>query len=940
MFCTSRGSESTSCYIRDEIGMNKKQLVIGILAHVDAGKTTLSESILYHCGVLRQMGRVDHKDAFLDTNHLEKDRGITIFSKQACFSLGEYKVTLLDTPGHVDFSAEMERTLPLLDYAILVVNGADGVQGHTKTLWNLLKQYQVPAFVFVNKMDQDGTNRQELLEHLQNKLSSRIVDMTEVALKKYNAGGSADFKEASNLRNECELQGNEEVLESLAVCDDNVMECYLENGIITRSQVIDMVASRQAFPCYFGSALKSDGVDKLLEGLASYAKCPEYPEEFAARVYKIARDEQGNRLTYLKVTGGTLNVKDMLSSNGYDKEDVSESEKWQEKVNQIRIYSGASYETVNQAEQGTVCAVTGLTKTYAGEGLGAENYTYVPMLSPVLNYQIQLPEGVDAYQTYLKLKQIEEEEPLLHIVWKETSKEIHGELMGAIQCEILKSMVLERFGLEIAFGEGTTVYKETLTEPVEGVGHFEPLRHYAEVHLLLEPGALGSGLQFDVKVSEDKLARNWQRLILTHLAEKPHIGVLTGSEITDMKITVTAGRAHKKHTEGGDFRQATYRAVRQGLKMAEAQEACCLLEPVYAFTLEIPADKVGRAMTDIEKMHGKMNPPEVAGEVAVITGKAPVSTMREYHQEVLTYTKGMGHLNVTLSGYEPCHNEEEVRERIAYDSEADVENPTGSVFCAHGAGYVVPWYEVREHMHVESDINTEGEEDVYKTIANVHKSSFDADAIGDEAELEAIFLKTYGPDKRRTQNSDNASRVFYGTGSSALDYEGNQPEMKKRESLKDYEKKLPKTEKKDKYLLVDGYNVIFAWEELNHLAQADLHGARNRLMDIMCNYQAYKKINLILVFDAYKVQGGLGEAFAYHNIHVVYTKEAETADQYIEKVTHEMGRRYDVTVATSDALEQLIVLGNGAKRISANGLLEEVEAVNEEIRQHISKNIW
>lgn len=852
-------------------------ICIGLLAHVDAGKTTLSESMLYLSGRIRQQGRVDHGNAYLDTYELERARGITIFSKQAELVFGELEVTLLDTPGHVDFSAEMERTLRVLDYAILVINGADGVQGHTETLWKLLKQYRIPAFLFINKMDQNGTDAEKLLEELRVKLS----------------GSCIRFGEAED---------SEEFLENVAMAEEQVLETYLEHGMIERGEISRLIWERKVFPCYFGSALKNIGVKEFLAGLECYAKERSYPEEFGAKVYKIARDPQGNRLTYLKVTGGVLKVRDLIRY-----QDV------EEKVSQIRIYSGEKYDAVQEVRAGRVCAVTGLTKTYPGEGLGAEPPSEGPVLTPVLNYQLILPEGCDTHGMLLKLRQLEEEDPELHIVWNEELGEIHAQLMGEVQTEILQSMIRERFQTEVTFGPGNIVYKETIKRPAEGVGHFEPLRHYAEVHLLLEPGESGSGLVFAADCSEDVLDRNWQRLILTHLAEKEHRGVLTGSSITDMKITLVAGRAHLKHTEGGDFRQATYRAVRQGLKSTES----VLLEPYYEFRMEIPAEFVGRALTDIQRMAGEFQTPDTEGDFAVITGSAPVSEMRDYQLEVTSYTKGRGRLFCTLKGYAPCHNAEEVIEQIGYDSEGDLDNPTGSVFCAHGAGFHVSWDQVPDHMHLEYVWTPEAEKEKSAieakkgqgSVQSGRVSSSFSRSVEEDKELEEIFLRTYGKIERKRPIAER--RV-------------ESPEERQKRMRKD---------QMEEYLLVDGYNVIFAWEDLKELAKVNIEGARNKLMDVLCNYQGFKKCNLILVFDAYKVQGQELGVQKYHNIYVVYTKEAETADQYIEKVVHEIGRKYHVTVATSDNVEQVVTLGQGGKLLSARELRTEVEEVQRQIRE-------
>lgn len=857
-----------------------KNIVMGILAHVDAGKTTLSESMLYLSGTVRKLGRVDHKDAFLDTYALERDRGITIFSKQAVFSLGNKKVNLLDTPGHVDFSAEMERTLQVLDYAVLVISGADGVQGHTETLWKLLKLYDIPTFIFINKMDQQGTDQAALLSELKERLDEGCI---------------AFGKEEST-----------ETLEELAMTDEKVLDYFMEHESIRKEEICRLIKERRVFPCYFGSALKLEGVQELLYGFERYMEPYTGTEEFGAKVFKISRDDKGERLTFLKVTGGKLVVK--MPVNLVDKE---------EKVNQIRIYSGAKYETVNEVEAGGVCAVTGLVSSYIGQGFGVEKGTAAPFLEPVLTYQMILPDGADTTKVLRELKQLEEEEPLLNIVWNPALEEIHVQLMGEVQTEILKTMIAERFHLDVEFGTGKIVYKETIKNSVVGVGHYEPLRHYAEVHLKMEPLETGSGLVFDADCSEDVLDRNWQRLILTHLQEREHPGVLTGSPITDMKITIVAGRAHLKHTEGGDFRQATYRAVRQGLKSAES----ILLEPWYSFVLEVPSDQVGRAMSDIGQMNGSFEGPEAEDKQGMVrlTGTAPASEMRDYQREVWAYTKGRGRITFTLKGYEPCHNAEEVIEQIGYDSERDIDNPTGSVFCAHGAGFLVKWDEVPEYMHIKEDFLSEGSDEISEgeqTITgNAHfgNSSYSS-GYGDDPELLAIMEREFGS---KQKERDRYSGYRKQTVSAP---------MPRKTVIKD-------TEPKKEYLLVDGYNVIFAWEELNELAKASIDAARNKLMDILSNYQGFTGCILILVFDAYKVKGSQGEVQKYHNIYVVYTKEAETADQYIEKTTHEIGRKYKVTVATSDALEQVIVMGQGAYRMSARDFYEEVERTEKQIRE-------
>lgn len=870
--------------------MNKK-LVIGILAHVDAGKTTLSESMLYQSGSIRKLGRVDKGDAFLDTYKLERERGITIFSKQAQLSIDDLQITLLDTPGHVDFSAEMERTLQVLDYAILVISGADGVQGHTETLWKLLERYHIPIFLFINKMDQNGTDEAALMNELKKRLDENCVDFSQT--------------------------DTDELNESIAMCSEALLEQYLESGEIEDTQIRNLIRKRNLFPCYFGSALKVTGVDEFMRGIMNYTEVATESEEakFGAKVYKISRDDQGNRLTYIKVTSGCLKVKDLLSGRDRRKE-----KDWEEKINQIRIYSGAKFETVNQAERGMICAVTGLSQTYPGEGLGIERDSDIPILEPVLTYQIQLPEDCEVHSMLEKLRQLEEEEPLLHIIWNEKLGEIYAQIMGEVQIEVLKSLIWERFHVRIEFGKGNIVYKETIRQPVEGIGHFEPLRHYAEVHLLLEPAEAGTGLHFFSNCSQDTLDLNWQRLILTHLEEKEHCGVLTGSAITDMHITLTTGKAHQKHTEGGDFRQATYRAVRQGLKKAES----ILLEPYYSYRLEVPADMVGRAMTDIQRMSGSFDTPLQDGEIAILTGSAPVVTMRDYQTEVISYTKGRGRLSCTLEGYKPCHNQEEVVKEVGYDSERDLDNPTGSVFCAHGAGFVVKWDEVENYMHLQSTLEskeTVDEEFVFPTAAARRASTYLEMTEEDQKELDAMV--------EASQRKREAARKSY-----AYRKDFSNEKIAVNGSTKSYSNK----KKQKEYLLVDGYNIIFAWEELNELAQVNMDAARGCLQDVLCNYQGIKKCELILVFDAYKVEGFSGEIQKYHNIHVVYTKEAETADQYIEKVAHEIGRKYLVTVATSDGTEQVIIRGQGCHLLSAKELKEEVEFANKELRQYYSED--
>lgn len=868
-------------------GQGQSRLNVGILAHVDAGKTTLSEGMLYLSGSIRNLGRVDHGDAFLDTYEMERERGITIFSKQAVLRWKDMEITLLDTPGHVDFSAEMERVLQVLDYAVLVISGADGVQGHTVTLWRLLKRYNVPVVLFINKMDRDGADRDTLMAELKRRLNE----------------GCTDFGRITG--------GDPEALESAAVCDEAMLEEYLDTGRIGKDTLRRAIAERKIFPCWFGSALKAEGITELVDGIREYSIIPQYPDRLGAKVYKIARDAQGNRLTYLKVTGGELSVKEILP-------DV------EGKVNQIRIYSGAKYEMVQSAQAGRVCAVTGLEGTYPGQGIGAEENSDIPVLEPVLTYRVELPDGCDIHTMLTNLRQLEEEEPELHIVWVGEAQEIHIQLMGEVQTEVLQRLIKERYGVLVEFREGRIIYKETVAGAAEGVGHFEPLRHYAEVHLLLEPGERGSGMQFSSGCSEDILDRNWQRLILTHLEEKDHRGVLTGSALTDMRITLVSGRAHQKHTEGGDFRQATYRAVRQGLMKAES----VLLEPYYEFRMELPMECVGRAMTDIQRMNGTFEGPEAEGEQAVLTGSAPVSEMRGYQKEFAAYTGGFGRLFCSLKGYDVCHNAEEVVGEIGYDPESDIENTADSVFCAHGAGFIVPWYEVEEYMHVESaGKDAEGQEngtDRQQEARLVRAQAASRTIELTQEELDAIYVRT--PDPVRRNVSSTPVRVSA---------DGDNGKWRRRTDLSAGGKKKADGEE---YLLVDGYNIIFAWDELRELSEIDLAAARGRLADILCNYQGYRKCTLILVFDAYKVEGNPGEVSKYHNIHIVYTKEAETADQYIEKTVRKIAKHHSVTVATSDALEQVIILGQGAHRMSAAGLKEEVELALREIRgEHLGK---
>lgn len=848
-----------------------KRIVLGILAHVDSGKTTLSEAMMYLSGSIRRLGRVDHKDAFLDTNEIEREKGITIFSKQAQMSIGDTEITLLDTPGHIDFSSEAERTLQVLDYAVLVISGTDGVQTHTETLWDLLIRYDVPVFIFINKMDISSKSREELMEELRGRLNGSCVDFSDGITP--------------------------ETAEECALCSERLMEEMLENDTVSIEAAAEAVAERKLFPCFFGSALKLDGVEKFMRMTDSLLMMKDYPQEFGAKVFKIAEDEQGKRLTYMKITGGTLRTRDLL--NGRERG----GEKWEEKADRIRIYSGEKSRMVDAAEAGTVCAVSGLTKTYPGEGLGCEPDSDIPVLEPVLTYSVETEDGTDVHTALTNLRKIEEEEPQLHIIWNEQLGEIHIQLMGEVQTEVLSRIVFERFGMRISFGRGSISYRETIAAPVEGVGHFEPLRHYAEVRLLLEPLERGSGLVFETKCSEDSLDRNWQRLILTHLKEKTHIGTLTGSPITDMKITLIAGRSHRKHTEGGDFRQATYRALRQGLRHAQG----VLLEPWYKFRLEIPQENVGRAMTDIQNMGGEFSQPTVIGENAVIKGSAPVSELRDYHIELTNYSRGRGHLFCTLSGYRECHNTDEVISEIGYDCDADTDNTADSVFCSHGAGFIVPWDEVEDYAHTESPLSPQQDEEVQQRVSSY------ISRIADDDELMRIFEQTYGPVKRKRAPGAKIRRA---------------PEKVKHKAAPMPQGPL--------YLLVDGYNIIFAWDDLKEAAEQSLDLAREMLINRMANYRGFTQCRLILVFDAYKVKDNPGEVEEIHGISVVYTKEAETADMYIEKVTHELGRKHRVRVATSDNLEQLIILGAGAVRVSAAEFQREVEEAEDEIRKYLS----
>lgn len=850
-----------------------KRLVIGMTAHVDSGKTTLSEAMLYTAGEIRKLGRVDHGDAFLDTDPIERSRGITIFSKQAVLRLGENEYTLLDTPGHVDFSAETERALRVLDYAVLVISGTDGVQSHTETLWRLLKRYNVPTFIFVNKMDISFLEKESLANELKRKL----------------APGCAELSPG---------RPRDELFEELAECSEDMMNSFLETGEISDQLISTAITQRELFPVVYGSALRLKGVEELLKLIDKYTVMPEPQPEFGALIYKITTDEQGARLTHMKITGGSLRVKSVLECGGKS-----------EKVNQIRVYSGTKFTAVDAAPTGTLCAVTGLTAGSAGEGLGTESSSPAPLLEPVLTYRIILPVKTDIPSALDKLKTLSDEDPMLRIVWNEQLKEIHIQLMGEIQLEILKSVIAERFGLNVDFDEGSIAYKETIEAPVEGVGHYEPLRHYAEVHLLLEPAERGTGLHFFTDCRKDDLDINWQRLILTHLEEKQHIGVLTGSPITDMKITVVAGKAHIKHTEGGDFRQATYRAVRQGLRSAKS----VLLEPWYEFRLTVPQECTGRAMTDLQRMNGNIEPPETVGDETIFTGSAPVSELRGYQGEVTGYTRGKGRLSCIPKGYFPCHNAEEVIAQISYDCDSDTENSADSIFCSHGAGVLVPWYEAPARMHVDSGLRfgendrEEPEQVVTPQLVSNYKQRVAADK-----ELMEIFERTYGKIKRNERSAMRTEKT---------------PAAKVP--------KLPLPPQGPEYLLVDGYNIIFSWEELNRIARENLDLARTRLINILCNYQGFRRCNLILVFDAYRVKENHREIETEMGITVVYTKEAETADMFIEKTAHELKGKHRVRVATSDNVEQIIILGNGAVRVSATEFLAEVTEVEKTIRQII-----
>lgn len=850
----------------------RKNVCAALLANVDAGKTTLSEGLLYAAGKIRRLGRVDAGDCFLDTYDLERERGITIFSKQAALPLDGMDITLLDTPGHVDFSAEMERTLQVLDYAVLVISGADGVQGHTETLWRLLAHYQIPVFIFVNKMDQPGLEKEKLMEDIRDRLDERAVDFSDTS--------DTDFQE------------------NAALLDEDVLNRYLEEGELDLSCLPSMIRKRKIVPCFFGSALRMQGVEEFLQALETYMQCPVYPDEFGARVFKIMRDEKGNRLTFMKVTGGVLRVKMEL---------CDEEAGWREKVNQIRMYSGGRFETAESVEAGTICAVTGLGQTYPGEGLGMEGRQKRPLLEPVQTYRIVLPQGCEAAVMLPKFRLLEEEMPELHLVWREELQEIQAQVMGKVQLEILQRMIKDRYGVAVDFDRGRIMYRETIAGAVEGIGHFEPLRHYAEVHLWMEPGEPGSGLLVSSGCSEDMLAKNWQRLILSHVLEREHAGVLTGSPLTDVRVTLIAGRAHLKHTEGGDFRQATYRAIRHGLMQAPS----VLLEPYYEYRLEVPDAVVGRAMTDVERMSGRFSVEQGRDGMSILTGEVPVSTMQDYAGEVAVYTKGKGRLSCVPAGYRPCHNADEVIRELGYDAAHDTENPASSVFCAHGSGFTVEWEKVREYAHVDVDFRMEPdgdeEEDEEEPLSSWQKAD---EALGTE-EIDEILLRASHANKNRNTSTRRSSRPKV-TGLS----------------------KPGRVQKKQgRFLLVDGYNIIFSWKELKELAAVGIDSARGRLMDILCNYQGYENCQVILVFDAYRVQNHPTETFSYHNIQVVYTREAETADSYIEKFAHENAKKYHITVATSDGLEQIIIRGEGCRLLSAADLEGEIRRVEKEIQE-------
>ena len=847
--------------------MSDNNIVLGILAHVDAGKTTLSEAMLYLSGKLKKLGRVDHRNSFLDNNSLERARGITIFSKQAVMPLGEMTVTLLDTPGHVDFSAEAERSLQVLDYAVLVISGTDGVQAHTETLWKLLERYNVPVLIFVTKMDLPGCDRQEIMDGLRTRLSERCVD--------FSAEGDALF-------------------ESAAMCSEEAMDEYIETGSIGAERLRDMLRRREIFPCCFGSGLRTEGVAEFLDMLELYARPGDYGEDFSARVYKIARDAQGNRMTFMKVTGGALRVRSLMKYADRD------GNAFEEKISQLRIYSGAKYDTAETVLPGQICAALGLTGTYPGQGLGAAGDFAEPLLEPVMSYRVILPPQSDPAVLLPKLMQLDQEDPQLHIVWNERTREISVQLMGRVQAEIFRSLVKERFDTDITLDTGRIMYRETIKDTVEGVGHFEPLRHYAEVHLLLEPLPRGSGIELSSSCPEDELDRSWQRLILTHLAEKQHIGVLTGSPVTDIRFTLAAGRAHIKHTEGGDFRQATYRAVRQGLMQAES----ILLEPWYSFVLEVPAEQIGRAISDVRAMNGEIDSPEDAGGMMRLEGAAPVAGMNEYMQELLAYTHGRGRLSLTPGGYRACRDQQKIVDAIGYEPERDTDNPADSVFCSHGAGVNIPWDQVKDYMHLESCLKPPVEETAPAAAPRYRSLSID------DRELEAIMEREFGKIKRpqysaRQVNAAASEPVF---------------------------------EKKPEFIIVDGYNLIFAWDELKKLAADRLDLARGRLMDMLSNYCGFTKAKLVLVFDGFRTPGNPGSREDYHNINVAFTKDGETGDAYIERLADEIGKNYSVRVVTSDNLIRLSALRSGVLRCSSGEFKNEVEWVLGQIDAVLKKS--
>lgn len=853
-----------------------QHITIGLMAHVDSGKTTLAEAMLYQTGEIRALGRVDHGNSWLDTNTIERGRGITIFSHQASFPLGnDLSVHLLDTPGHVDFAAEMERTLQVLDYAVLVISGTDGVQSHTRTLWRLLTRYQIPTFLFINKMDLSERTQPAIMQELQAKLSAACVNFSTSAAEMY---------------------------ENTASCDETLMNEYFESGSITDESVQQAIRERKVFPCCFGSALKLKGIDPFLQTLQHTLTSPKTSDAFGARIFKISADAKGNRLSFLKICGGTLHNRDEITYT------ASDGTEFTEKINSIRFYSGAKYHAEEQAENGQICAVTGLSATFAGQGLGTIPNGCQAVLEPVMRYRVHLPDDLSPVDALGQFRQLENEDPQLHVEWNAQLRQIYVHLMGTVQLEVLTQIFADRFGYAVSFESGVVAYKETISCTAEGVGHYEPLRHYAEVHLLLEPLPSGSGLQFESRCSEDTLDRNWQRLILTHLEEKQHLGLLTGSPITDIKLVLVSGKAHLKHTEGGDFRQATYRAVRHGLHYAES----VLLEPFYDFILEIPSECVGRAMNDVQQRFGTFQPPEQHGQTATLCGSAPVSEFSDYHTEVISYTKGMGELTLTVSGYRPCHNTDEIVERIGYHADSDMDNPADSIFCSHGAGYDVNWEQVHNFMHLPSCLHRQERFEEEITISPRHSAISDAN----DDELMAIYEQTYGKINRETRKAFHRNPIEEAAASKDI--------------------KLP-VYKGPEYLLVDGYNIIFAWEELKKLASDSLDSARNRLIQILQNYQGWRGCSLILVFDAYKVKGNHRSIEQEGNITVVYTREAETADSYIERVSHDLSKEHRVRVATSDGLEQIIVLGNGAQRISAKEFYHEIKLAEESIRAYLKK---